>query len=122
MNEESKDFSNELFKAYRLQNFLIVEPHIRLDLSFADNFYNQLIEHLTSEPSNVIIDMKYVPYVSSSGIKMFLKMKRYLDARGYQFGVCNLSKEVYKILHISELQNLIPIFQDLNEAMEYLNR
>lgn len=114
------DSSEDFFYAIREGNFWIIEPKMRLDLSFADSFYNKLISHISHDPAHILLNMKSVPYISSSGIRVLLKLKQYLDMRGYKLGIVNLNEEARKIFYISELQLIIPIFQSEHEAFENL--
>ncbi|GIX43435.1 MAG: hypothetical protein KatS3mg129_3168 [Leptospiraceae bacterium] len=120
MNEESS-FNNDIVLVTKKENLLIIEPKVRLDLSFAEHFYNKVMEILQSEPSHLLINMQEVPYISSSGIKTLLKIKNYLEMRGYKIALYQLTKEVNKIIHISELHHLLPLFHSESEAMNYIN-
>jgi anti-anti-sigma factor len=121
MDEQS--FKNdEILSVQKKENIWIIEPHVRLDLSYSENFFHKVMEILHSEPSHLLIDMMQVPYISSSGIKILLKIKNFLEIRGYKFALINLTKEVNKIIHISELHHLLPIFYTENEAITFIKK
>jgi anti-sigma B factor antagonist len=115
-------YNNDILSILKKENIWIVEPKVRLDLSFSDNFYSKVMEILQLESQHLFIDMAQVPYISSSGIKVILKIKNFLEMRGYKFGLYNLTKEVHKIIHISELHHLIPVFNNFDEALSYLKK
>ncbi len=114
------NLENVTLKEY--PNYYLLEPKARLDLSFSENFFIETINFITSNPKNIILNMKEVPYISSSGIKAILKLKQYLDVRGYKISLYHLLPEVQKIIHISELSNLLPIFDTLEQSIEYLKK
>ncbi|MFN3605402.1 MAG: STAS domain-containing protein [Leptonema sp. (in: bacteria)] len=120
----------EDFVLYNLENVLIkefkeywlIEPKTRLDLSFSDNFFNDTLNIITSNPKSVIINLVEVPYISSSGIKSILKLKQFLDIRGYKVALYNLLPEVKKVIHISELHHLLPIFENLEDSILFIKQ
>lgn len=114
------NLENITLKEYH--TFYLVEPKSRLDLSFSENFFKEIINFITSNPKNIILDMQEVPYISSSGIKAILKLKQYLDVRGYKISLYHLLPEVKKIIYVSELYNILPIFETLEDSIEYLKK
>ncbi len=122
MEDKEKYFEDDELIIKKENQYWIVEPKIRMDLSYAENFFTHLMEHLKNDINHVLIDMSSVPYISSSGIKVLLKIKNFLEIRGYKIVLYSLSKEVHKIIHISELHHLLPIFNTFDEVIEYLNK
>ncbi len=117
---EENRYENDFLIVKKDQNIWIIEPKIRLDLSFSDHFYNQVLEFLQKDPNHIILNMIEVPYISSSGIKVLLKLKNFLEMRGYKLALFNLSKEVQKIIHISELHHLFPIFLNFEDCIKFI--
>lgn len=122
MEDREHNFEDNEFIIKKENQFWLVEPKVRLDLSYAENFFSKLMDHLQTEINHVLIDMSSVPYISSSGIKILLKIKNFLEIRGYKIVLFSLSKEVHKIIHISELHHLLPIFNNYEDAIDFINK
>lgn len=122
MEDKEHYFEDDHLTLKKENQYWIVEPKIRLDLASAESFYSNLMKYIQVDLGHILIDMSCVPYISSSGIKVLLKIKNFLEIRGYKIILISLSKEVNKIIHISELQNLFPIFNTFEEALEYLKQ
>lgn len=114
------NFDNIQIKEYN--EYWLIEPKSRLDLTFSDSFFQQTIDLISANLKNLIINMEEVPYISSSGIKSILKLKQFLEMRGYKLVLMNILPEVKKIIQISELYNLLPIFNDLESCLNYFKK
>ncbi len=116
---EVESFQWEEGNLQKFSDFWLIQPKVRLDITFADRFFSKVNDLIGIQPAHVIIDMRYVPYISSSGIKAILSLKRFLNMRGYKISLIHLTEETKKIIIISEIENLLPIFVDQGEALEY---
>lgn len=65
----------------------------------------------------VIVDMKDVLLMGSSGIGMLVTTKKACDANKGRLIICGLSEEIYGVMKVSALTKLFTIKKDVAEAM-----
>ncbi len=72
------------------------------------------------EKANVIINLKEVEFISSSGVRVLLSTQRMLKERGNKLILCELSDPVFKIIAVSELTKILNIAKTEDEAITRL--
>lgn len=65
----------------------------------------------------VVVDMKDVMLLGSSGIGMLVTTKKSCDANKGRFVLCGLSEELYGVMKVSALTKLFTIKKDVAEAL-----
>jgi anti-sigma B factor antagonist len=86
---------------------LIAVPEGRIDTATAIEFEKKLVEHL-DDVSDIVIDMTKVEYVSSAGLRVFLKVQKLIIKQGKMklIGVNENVKEVFEITGFSKIINI----------------
>jgi len=103
-------------------NTIVVYLKGRLDVHQVDEVEKEIKTLLNSETSShVIINLKEIDYVSSSGIGMFVTVMNILKQRDKKFCICSLNSSVKRIMEIVEMNVLFNIFRDETESFEFLN-
>lgn len=82
---------------------LIIKLAGRLDSLSSQQLENELND--LNDIKNIIFDLKDLNYVSSAGLRIFLKMQKYMKSKGEMklINVCPLVKEVFDFTGFSDI-------------------
>ncbi|MGK5091224.1 STAS domain-containing protein [Deltaproteobacteria bacterium TL4] len=72
---------------------------------------NQNVEH------GILLDMRKVGFLNSSGVGMLVSFNRYLMDRNMKLGMYNLNKRNRDIVNITHLDLILNIFSTREEAL-----
>jgi len=80
------------------------------------------LENLVSSESgrDFILNLKDLDYSSSAGHGIFINMLGILNKSGKKLILCNLNEQVRRVFQIVQLDELFPIFDSEEEAVDYL--
>jgi len=96
-------------------NVCVITYRDSIDFEFCQN--NPLIrKEYLSEADYFILDLKQVSFIDSAGIGNMVGIFRTLDAQSKKLCLINISKNIRKVLRISEIEHVFPIFDSLNDA------
>jgi anti-sigma B factor antagonist len=73
-----------------------------------------------SQENTIIIDLSDLRYIDSSGINMLLDAQRKLALSGRMIVLVAPSPSIGKVLGILRLEEMMPIFPSVEEALTYL--
>lgn len=93
----------------RKEEILIGTIDGRVDTTNADELQNKLDAEITAEDSALLLDFEHVSYISSSGLRVVLRMAKRFNEPGKRFAICSLSESVRGILTMSGFDQLISI-------------
>jgi len=96
----------------------ILTPRGRLDAAGARPLEIELHEHLAAGRVHLLVDMSQVAYVSSVGLRMFLKIMRAARQRGGALRLCQLNPRVLEIFRIAGFDRVLHIAATRAEAEE----
>ena len=89
----------------------------RVDTTNADELQNKLDADITAEDSALLLDFEHVSYISSSGLRVVLRMAKRFNEPGKRFAICSLSESVRDILTMSGFDQLISIYESQAAAI-----
>lgn len=69
---------------------------------------------------NLILDLKNVTFVDSSGLSSILLANRMCNDADGILVLCNLNSQVKSLIKISQLEDVLSIFGNLEEAEEFV--
>ena len=101
----------------RKEEILIGKVGGRVDTTNADELQSQLDAEITAEDQALILDFEQVSYISSSGLRVVLRMAKKFNEPGKRFAICSLSESVHAILTMSGFDQLISIFESQSAAI-----
>lgn len=101
----------------RKEDILIGKLDGRIDTTNAEELQSQLDAEITAEDQALILDFEHVSYISSSGLRVVLRMAKKFNEPGKRFAVCSLSGPVRAILTMSGFNQLISIFESQSVAI-----
>ena len=102
----------------KLQNDIIkITLSGRMDIEGVGIIETKFSGMTASPRMAIIVDMSAVPYMSSIGIRTLMINAKAVGNRGGKFVLLNPQQNVRKVLEISGIDQIIPVSNDLNEAM-----
>jgi anti-anti-sigma factor len=69
------------------------------------------------EPIKIVLDMEEVQLLSSEAIGLIVVLGNAVRPRGGQLHVANISEQTYSVFEVSQLNNLIRVFDSTKEAV-----
>ena len=76
---------------------------------------------LGPEDRGLILDFEQVSYINSSGLRVGLRIAKHCRETGRKFGICNLSEATRDIVAISGFDQVIPVFESRNRALNQVS-
>ncbi|EIC19460.1 STAS domain-containing protein [Thiorhodovibrio frisius] len=99
----------------------IVYPVGALNSDTSQKLEQVLNEVIALEPKLVVLDLDQLGYISSAGIRVFLKAKKDLKRTEAKLSFMNLQPPVRKVFDIINALPSMDIFASLAELDEYLD-
>ena len=95
-----------------------LELHGRIDGSDA-NFEAELLDMILNE-KRIVVDCAGMNFINSNGLRTFLTtVKEVANSEG-KIAICNLSPVIADIFKISGFTNIIPIYPNIEEAINHV--
>lgn len=76
----------------------------------------------TEDMRKLVLDLTEVDYCDSSGLSAILLAYRILQAEEGQIRLANPTKNVRKLIEISQLDRILPIFNSVDDAVNDLKK
>ncbi|MCC7551328.1 MAG: anti-sigma factor antagonist [Methanobacterium sp.] len=103
----------------RVNGVLVVTPKGRMDAYGALALDESLDNMIQDKDSSVVFNMEGVSYLSSGGIRTFLRMERMMRDRGGKMCLCNLNPYPLEVLKMAGFDQIFSIHPTVQDAMEY---
>lgn len=89
----------------------------RLDIAGAGEIETQLTAYTVPRKKPALLDLSEVDFISSIGIRLFISIAKALEANGTRLILINPQANIRETLQFSQLDELIPIVADKDEAL-----
>lgn len=89
---------------------ILVQPQRRLDLQGGKALEKQLMDLVISEQTLLIVDLKQVYFMDSSGLVALAKALKTARESGCRLVLCNLQVSVKLIFELTQLDSVFEIF------------
>lgn len=83
---------------------------------------DKLVEILARKPDVIIMDMAWVAYLASGGVRVILKAKKQLKKHDGVLIMMNLQPQIRKVFEIINALPAMQIFSSVQELDDYLDR
>ncbi|HKQ14787.1 MAG TPA: STAS domain-containing protein [Steroidobacteraceae bacterium] len=93
----------------------------RLDSNTAPELDAVLDRLLKGTPARLVFDLSRLEYLSSAGIRCFVRARKAIEPRGGKVAIVNPQPSVRKVLDIVKAVPAGGIFKDIAELDEYLD-
>ena len=91
-----------------------------LDSSTANQLQEKIDHEIDSTVHMVIMDLKRLQFLSSAGLRVIFKTKKYMDSHEGRFMLLNLQPQVRKVFDIIKALDGMNVFRNEEEMDEYL--
>lgn len=78
-----------------------------MELHSIKEFQNKVIELETAAPRDIVLDIKEVEYIDSTGISVLITLNRQQKKNGKSLKIINASQRVANLLELSSLSDLL---------------
>ncbi|MCD6119073.1 STAS domain-containing protein [bacterium] len=89
-----------------------------INASNSDKFSELFLQTMAKCNKNLIVNLKELDFIDSKGISAFIIGKKVLAKNGLSICISNVPSPVRKILNITFIDNIIPIYEDIAQVME----
>ncbi|MEK6795141.1 MAG: STAS domain-containing protein [Spirochaetota bacterium] len=95
----------------------IVHLEGRLDVNLSIEIESEFEKMIDGGVTRMVLDLKQVEYLSSSGLRIFISAMRKLKEKKGRLVLCNVTPMVKKIFKIVELEDIFEIQDSLDKAV-----
>lgn len=96
---------------------LIVEMPERMVMANAPQVRNEIKEIISSKSSKIVIDLRPVEFVDSSGLSVLISSLNAAKELGGDVVLLDPSKTVRSLIELTRLHHVFQIFQDVDSAI-----
>jgi len=101
-----------------LNSIQIAEVSGRIDPANTAYFENEINKIINGSGPKLLLNMKEVVYISSSGLRVFLTLLKKMRAANGELKICCMSPNIQKIFQISGFVQLFDIHGTEEEALQ----
>jgi anti-anti-sigma factor len=101
----------------KLDRTLIVSVNGRLDAASSPDFDRELGLMMDEGEASLVFDMKELEYISSAGLRSFLKLAKKLKSKSGKIALASLQDIVQQVFDVSGFNQIIPVFDSVEEAL-----
>lgn len=107
----------------KLGDILLVRVFGEFDLCSADHCRQEIDERLKAEGAKgILFDLEGVSFIDSSGLGVILGRYRKTKENGGMVAISNVAPRLKKLLELSGITRLIPVYSDTSQALKDLAR
>ena len=101
---------------------LYVEAKGRLDIYNSQDYFDEIMEHL-KYIKELVLDFSKITYVSSSGLRVILKLQQIMDDNECEVTLKNVKEEIIEVFRITGFDKFLTIVndEDFNAASDNVN-
>ena len=108
-----------MFPTRKIADDVIVYLRGRIDHQDSKKIEDFLVNEISANRGcDLIINLKDVEYLSSSGLRIFLSTQRILIKNGQNLKLSNLQEPVEKLLEAAQLKMHLKIYEDERDALD----
>jgi len=100
---------------------LLVKIFGDFDLELADHCRREIDRNYEKEAvKNILFDLRGINFIDSSGLGVILGRYRKVKENGGSVAITSEDSRIIKILNLSGITRLIPVYPDTAQALKYL--
>ncbi len=104
----------------RLNAVMVLRASGRLDITNWKAVEEQLLAAIDSGEKRLLIDLSQVDYISSVGLRIFLRAEQGLRREGGKMALCALQDHVMQIFETAGFTSFLSIYGSQDEAIKHL--
>lgn len=90
----------------------------KLNILIAQPLKEEVAQYLTKSNTKLILDLKGIEYVDSSGFGTLLSILRNAKNNDSQFKICNISSDVMELVKLLQLHNVFDICDNVKTCTD----
>lgn len=102
-------------------NVRVMKLSGRLGVRVEQDLAATITREIDADDSPLLLDMAAVDFVSSSGLRALLLAYKHADSKGRKMAMTRLQPAVYKIFKLTASEDIMHIFDSVDNAMAWLN-
>jgi len=102
-------------------NFQVIEPSGILNITQANQLRDQVDAVVGAGTKEILIDLKDVTFMDSSGLAGLVIALKTIRAAGGQLWVCSLNDQVRLLFELTNMTSVFEIFADRDTCIQSLN-
>ena len=111
------------FETIQTNNGAVVNSKVeKLDASNASELKSELVLLNKNGINNIVIDLSKTRYCDSSGLSAVLTANRLCKDTNGQFVLCGLQDNVRKLIEIAQLDKVLTITENQEQALEVIHQ
>ncbi|PZU95715.1 MAG: anti-sigma factor antagonist [Pseudanabaena sp.] len=100
----------------------VIQPTGHLNATSTNYFRQQASQVLDSKPDVLLIDLKHLKQMDSSGLGALIFALRSAKAIGCKFALCSISEYVSFLLDVTSLKSLFQVFENRSQFERSLRK
>lgn len=105
-------------KEERLDDVSVLTLTGRLDAGSAERLLKHIKALLKDHQNRIILDLKSLEFIDSSGVGMLLSAYRLLEGHGGTLKICSINQQVKSLFGLTRLGEFFEFFGDRESAIE----
>lgn len=93
----------------------------RLDSTTSPDCEERISSILLHSTRTILFEMTNLDYISSMGLRIFLKARRMIEQQGGRVYMINVQPQIEKVFEIANMLNGIRLFASISEADTYFD-
>ena len=93
----------------------------RLDSTTSPDCEERISSILLHSTRTILFEMTNLDYISSMGLRIFLKTRRMIEQQGGRVYMINVQPQIEKVFEIANMLNGIRLFASISEADTYFD-
>ncbi|MBD3882675.1 STAS domain-containing protein [Phormidium tenue FACHB-886] len=93
-------------------NLQIIKPSGILDGTQANHFRTEVAEAVDSGSNMILVNLKDVPFMDSSGLAALVLALKTVRAAGGKLCVCSVNDQVHMLFELTSMNRVFEIFAD----------
>ena len=94
---------------------VVIRPIGKMDAITAPAMQDAIDEVLKSQPAHLVIDLAEVPYISSAGLRVFIRTAKAVKQFG-KLAVCGIEDNVRQVFDLAGFDKIMSLCADLEAA------
>ncbi|MFA5180626.1 MAG: STAS domain-containing protein [Syntrophales bacterium] len=105
----------------KMPGYYIVTLNGRLDGTTYADCEAKIVSILLPETNTIMFDMSNLDYISSMGLRIVLKTRKFIEGRGGGVHIINMQPQIEKVFEIANLLRGMQLFASIKEADDYFD-
>ncbi len=99
----------------------LVEMQGDLDFHSSPELRNELLKLTERKPPQILVDLKKVHYIDSSGLATFVELFQRMKRYGGKLVLFNLAQSVRSVFEIAKLDSVFPLASSEQDALSLIS-